>query len=91
MSKKKILIRPKLELKNIEKNLDEWVTGTSIASNDEEYLKTKETKVNNVDLYRFTLVIPESLHRRIKKYCAVHGCSMKEKLTEILSKEFPAA
>ncbi|MEI8295812.1 MAG: hypothetical protein WCG04_04740, partial [Alphaproteobacteria bacterium] len=62
-----------------------------ITSNNEEHLETRELNNNSVDFYRFTIVIPEFLHRRIKKHCAIHGCSMKEKLTEILNKEFPEA
>lgn len=38
---------------------------------------------------RLTILIPTYLHRRIKKYCASHSLSMKEKITQIFKENFP--
>jgi hypothetical protein len=38
---------------------------------------------------RLTILIPTYLHRRIKKYCASHSLSMKEKIIQIFKENFP--
>lgn len=89
MNKRKIIIKPVLELRKAEKAVDEWVSHSSIANVEESENHKTKTMIPLQTDYRFTVVIPEFLHRRIKKHCAVHGISIKEKLTEIFEKEFP--
>ena len=87
MAKKNITIKPKKNFmpsevdKELELKLDQWVTGelSSIPTN----------KTNKEETYRFTVVIPTYLHRRIKKHCAVKGLKMKDVISEILENEFP--
>jgi hypothetical protein len=38
---------------------------------------------------RFTIDVPESLHRRIKAECALRGVKMADYLRETLEKLFP--
>jgi predicted HicB family RNase H-like nuclease len=39
---------------------------------------------------RFTIDIPESLHRRMKAQCALRGIKMNKIIQELLEREFPA-
>ena len=39
---------------------------------------------------RFTLDVPESLHRRIKMQCAARGIKMADAIRALLEREFPA-
>ena len=38
---------------------------------------------------RLTILVPTYLHRRIKKYCASHSISMKEKIIQVFKENFP--
>lgn len=38
---------------------------------------------------RFTIDVPESLHKRIKITCAQRGSRMADEIREILAREFP--
>jgi predicted DNA binding CopG/RHH family protein len=38
---------------------------------------------------RFTIDVPEELHRRIKMQCAMRGSKMADVLRNLLEKEFP--
>jgi predicted DNA binding CopG/RHH family protein len=38
---------------------------------------------------RFTIDVPNELHRRIKTQCAMRGAKMADVLREILEREFP--
>lgn len=90
MNKKKISIKPVLELRDAEKKIDEWITEG--LDNNNKQLRPLEPSIKstkNVAISRFTVIMPEYLHRRIKKYCAVQGLPMKDKIIEILEKEFP--
>ena len=88
MSKKKIIFKPKAQLEQINKTIDDWVFDKS--SNSENIsTNTDVSKSNDSAESRFTIVIPTYLHRRIKKYCAAQGISIKEKLTEIFEEKFP--
>ena len=88
MKKRKVIFKPVIQLRDAEKAaekvIDEWVGSSSLV--EEENGSAVNSLQND---FRFTIVIPEFLHRRIKKYCAVHGVSIKQKLTEIFEKEFP--
>ena len=39
---------------------------------------------------RFTIDVPESLHKRVKIGCAQRGLKMADVLREMLEREFPA-
>ena len=82
MTAKKITIKPILELRNAQKNIDEWV-------NSDTSLKSLQNDKKTSEDYRFTVVIPAHLHRRIKKYCVIQGITIKDKFIEIFEKEFP--
>lgn len=40
---------------------------------------------------RFTIDVPESLHRRVKMQCAGRGQKMADMMRELLEREFPEA
>lgn len=40
---------------------------------------------------RFTIDVPESLHRRVKMQCAARGQKMADMMRDLLEREFPAA
>ena len=40
---------------------------------------------------RFTIDVPESLHRRIKMQCAMRGVKMSDVIRDLLEKEFQRA
>jgi hypothetical protein len=95
MNKKKIEIKPTSDLRDINKEIDAWVTGRTISKPKKDELIASDTvpepkKVEEiVGMYRLSLDIPTFLHRRIKKACAVDGITMKVKLTDILLEAFP--
>ena len=39
---------------------------------------------------RMTFDVPKSLHRRVKAGCALQGVTIREKVLELLEREFPA-
>lgn len=79
---KKISIKPTIELRDIDRKIDEWV------NKDAPSLSPPQAKKDN-ESYRFTIDIPKYLHRRIKKTCAIEDKTMKNKLMEILLENFP--
>jgi hypothetical protein len=40
---------------------------------------------------RFTIDVPESLHRRVKMQCAARGQKMADMMRDLLEREFPAS
>ena len=86
---KKNIFKTKNDLAQIERKVDEWVLGSSTTGS----ISTNPIVNNSLtnEETRFTIVIPTYMHRRIKKYCASKGISIKIKLFEILKKEFPEA
>ena len=92
MTRKKIQFKPKSELKSVEQVLDAWVN-TPIDENKIQPLQTNNISVSKPtdlaeDVFRFTFHMPTTLHKRIKKFCVDNEISMKEKIVEILEKEF---
>ena len=90
MKKKPIIIKSLASLNKKNNNsipddlLDKWVN------------KESEDNVNNpkkittiLEETRLTILIPTYLHRRIKKFCASHSLSMKEKIIEVFKENFP--
>ena len=91
MTKKPITIKS-LSTLNKKKNLntsdilvDKWVNkeeeDISTINNPPVTEEDKET--------RLTVLIPTYLHRRIKKHCASHSVSMKEKIIQVFKEKFP--
>lgn len=60
--------------------VDCWVGDVGVAP---------EQPAKPVRMKRFTLDVPEDLHRRIKCECANEGLKMADVLREILEKRFP--
>jgi hypothetical protein len=46
-------------------------------------------KTEGGGMKRFTIDVPESLHRRIKIQCAAQGLKMAEEIRALLEKHFP--
>lgn len=98
MVRKKIEIKPKKDLSyktislDIEEKLDQWVSGNSPSSAPpapSPQHSTSSPTIRDESTYRFTVVIPTYLHRRIKKNCAINGVKMGGAITEVLEKAFP--
>lgn len=60
---------------------DQWV--------NTDMSKSSSTNHEAIDETRLTISIPTYLHRRIKKYCASHSLSMKEKIIQLFKENFP--
>ena len=56
---------------------EQWVASGKIAATAE-------------GMKRFTIDVPESLHRRIKMQCAAQGLKMADEIRALLDKHFPA-
>jgi hypothetical protein len=82
--KKKVNFKPKISSLEVDKKIDEWVLQKNSKNEIEEENSTPPT-----EYFRFTVVLPDWLHKRIKKTCAVSGISMKKKIITLLEKEFP--
>jgi hypothetical protein len=92
MTRKKIQFKPKSELKSVDQALDEWVN-TPIEDNRIQPQQNsnstgKKFSENPEDSFRFTFHMPTTLHKKIKKYCVDNEISMKDKIVEILEREF---
>lgn len=61
---------------------DQWVASTT--RNDRE-----RPSAAAVPMKRFTLDVPDELHKRIKTQCAMKGLKMAEFMREVLEREFP--
>jgi hypothetical protein len=80
---------------------DAWITnrGAAPASEREEdnptELKHAEAALPATGprekMSRFTIDVPESLHRRVKMQCAGRGQKMADMMRELLEREFPEA
>jgi polyhydroxyalkanoate synthesis regulator phasin len=66
--------KPNPQAPNGTPSADNWVEKGS--------LETEPTK-------RFTIDVPESLHRRIKAQCAERGLKMADEVRVLLEKHFP--
>ena len=88
MTRKKVNIKPRSELKGVEEKIDEWV----LTSNNHHSHSSNVNDINPSekleDIFRFTFHMPSSLHKKIKRYCVDNNISMKDKIIEILEREF---
>jgi hypothetical protein len=62
-------------------SVDRWVGDVGVSP---------ERPAQPVRMKRFTLDVPEDLHRRIKSECANEGLKMADVLREMLETRFPA-
>jgi ParG len=70
-------------------DVDDWVQNAR--SNDRE-VKTEITATPasaTEPMKRFTIDVPDELHRRIKTTCAMRGSKMADVLRALLEREFP--
>jgi hypothetical protein len=89
MTRKKISIKPKGDLRKIEQQIDDWVLKDSeppALENNVTALRAPDKQDNE---FRFTFFMPVYLHKKIKRFCVDNEISMKDKLVEILEREFP--
>ena len=61
---------------------DQWVA--SVTKDDRERPSAAAGTMK-----RFTLDVPEELHKRIKTQCAMKGLKMADVMREVLEREFP--
>lgn len=59
---------------------------TSLKSVEAAPVETTKEKMS-----RFTIDVPESLHRRVKMQCAARGQKMADMMRDLLEREFPAS
>jgi hypothetical protein len=57
-------------------------------STAEAWVKQRHA-VEEEPMKRFTIDVPESLHRRIKAQCAIRGMKMADEIRRILEERFP--
>ncbi len=53
----------------------------------EQWVESGKTQTQGMK--RFTIDVPESLHRRIKLQCAAQGLKMADEIRALLDKHFP--
>lgn len=58
---------------------DDWVNKREVPTKNAERMK------------RFTIDVPESLHKRIKTQCAMQGVKMADEIRALLEKRFRAS
>jgi hypothetical protein len=75
MKKKTILSAKKNDIQTRD-SVDEWVENKEKKDNEDEPMK------------RLTIDIPESLHRQLKIFCAIHGKKMSEQTRDLLEDYF---
>lgn len=90
MTRKKINFKQKSDLRRVEQQIDSWVMSDSKENNQDPNIgfirpTDKQTQGND---FRFTFFMPLYLHKRIKKFCVDNEISMKDKIVEILEREF---
>jgi predicted DNA binding CopG/RHH family protein len=71
---------------------DEWVQNSRQSDTEATTaLATASSSSPAEAMKRFTIDVPNELHRRIKTQCAMRGAKMADVLREILEREFPKA
>jgi len=84
--KKRVTIKPRKDIREIEKSIDDWVN-TPIEKGQEQEVSSLSIQEKE-STKKMTIIIPSHLHRRIKKHCAVYETSMREKIIELLEEAF---
>ncbi|KIE04045.1 hypothetical protein NF27_KG00030 [Candidatus Jidaibacter acanthamoeba] len=81
MTKKTISISPRpIQTSKLEA-IDKWVNQGTLPDRSTDDTTLKAVK-------RFTLTMPDELHKKIKMYCVQNNIKIHEKLIEIITKEF---
>lgn len=88
MTRKKISIKPKGDLRRIEQSIDNWVLKDSENTVLDRPPAPEVVPEKSRDEFRFTFFIPTYLHKKIKKFCVDNEISMKDKIVDILEREF---
>lgn len=65
--------------------IDQWVGDAAGREREERAAPQPQVRMK-----RFTIDVPEDLHKRIKSECASQGIKMADMLREILETRFPA-
>lgn len=86
MTKKTIHISEKPTSKDTTKFIDEWVNQGS--TSDTFTTHNPNTTKNTTPIKKFTLILPEKLHKKIKIFCVNHNIKINDKLVEIIMREF---
>ena len=68
---------------------DSWVASRG-SDTEASVAPMAEADVPAEPMKRFTIDVPESLHKRIKVTCATRGLKMADVLREVLERDFPA-
>lgn len=92
MTKKPITIKNLSTLRKNKNSIPEHVVDQWVNMKIDNFSDIKDTSQNSSEIIeetRLTILIPTYLHRRIKKYCAGHSLSMKEKIIQIFKENFP--
>jgi predicted DNA binding CopG/RHH family protein len=71
-----ITAKPSRPVGDTEKAAEQWVASGNTESAE--------------GMKRFTIDVPESLHRRIKMQCAAQGLKMADEIRSLLDKHFPS-
>ncbi len=68
---------------------DSWVAARG-ADTEAPATPKVEADVPAEPMKRFTIDVPESLHKRVKVTCATRGLKMADIIREMLERDFPA-
>ncbi len=100
MSKAGKSVSIKVPTSKLASGADAWIAnrGAEPAADRESgnvtSLKSVETapvEATKEKMSRFTIDVPESLHRRVKMQCAARGQKMADMMRDLLEREFPAS
>ena len=87
---KKVTFTPKPTIA-LQKTADEWVSG-GVQTEAPAY-KTEQGRAGapTERMKRFTIDVPETLHRRVKARCAEKGVDMAGEMRRLLEEHFPSS
>lgn len=87
---KKITFTPK-PTAGLPQNADAWVSGGSQAETAEHKAEQGRAGPPAEKIKRFTIDVPETLHRRVKARCAEKGVDMAGEMRRLLEEHFPSS
>lgn len=59
------------------------------SASPDAWVATKAALASEEPTKRFTVDVPEALHKRVKVACALDGCTIADKVRELLAQHFP--
>ena len=77
---------------------DAWIANRDVESASDrkrgtvtalKAVKAAPAEAHKEKMSRFTIDVPESLHRRVKMQCAARGQKMADVMRDLLEREFP--